>query len=183
MKTRYLAMLAACISIGHAVADYHGSMAALRIPAKKIGTDVSGPTGLVKEKGQEYSFPPEIAAKMAEKIKTLPVAMADANYMKGDGTSIQIQLMYYESKASASEQYKKTAAVREKEGEYVVASGYGDSAFDYKSFKKRIVLIDNMIVTCTQMPEGDDALKILKLYLAKIRKPQSIHQSTPQQRP
>ena len=168
-------MLAVFLSIARAAADYHGSMAELRIPAKEIGSDLAGPTGLVKEKGREYSFPPDIAAKMAEKIKPLPIAMADANYTKGDGTTIVIQLMYFESKAKASEQYMRIAVFRKKEGEHVVASDCGDSAFDYKSFKKRIVLIDNMIVTCTQMPEGDDALKILKLYLAKIRKPQSIH--------
>jgi hypothetical protein len=150
-------------------AEYHGKMADLRIPAKDIGTKWEGPTGHVQEKGQASPIPPDLAAKVGNKLKGLPAAMADAMCSTPEGGNIQFQLFYYATNAMAKESYRKLAAAREKEGEYVAVKDFGDAAFDYKNFKKRFVLVDNMMVTVVQMPDGEEHLKLLRSYIDRIR--------------
>lgn len=150
-------------------AEYHGKMADLRIPAKDVGAGWEGPVGHVQEKGEPSPVPPDLAAKLGDKAKGLPTAMADAMYTKADGGNIQFQLLYHATKAKAEEAYRKLAESLEKQGEYVPVKDCGDAAFEYKSFKKRFVLVDNMMVTVVQMPNGEEHVRLLKTYIERIR--------------
>jgi len=169
MKKLILLGITHLLAVATLQAEYHGKMADLRIPAKDIGAEWNGPIGHVQEQGQASPIPPDIAAKLGNKLKGLPSAMADAMYSKPDGGNIQFQLFHYATKAMAEEAYRKLAAAREKEGEYVPVKDFGDAAFEYKNFKKRFVLVDNMMVTVVQMPDGEEHIKLLKSYIERIR--------------
>jgi hypothetical protein len=142
-----------------------------------LGPGWLGSTGLVMDDTADVSAlaGPERAA--AESL--LPalrsagvVSCADFTYSRRDRpAAVTLRVLVFKDVASAGSWWKAKYESPEAEKLYrkVEAAADTNLALDSKEMPKRIVLLRNVVMTCGQLDETGEHLKVLERYLAKLR--------------
>lgn len=155
---------------------YTGKVSDLRIVAGSLGDDWTGPTGLVINDFQDVgTFPPEVRQVVEEmKRQASPlgvIATADFTYRRKSDSfdQITLKIFVFDSEKSRRDWWQKKYRFDGWEMLYSVVSDVPYDGLDSKQMTKRVVSFGNVWMTCGGLKKSDDHLKVLDLYVAKIR--------------
>ncbi len=155
---------------------YTGKVSALRIDAGALGSDWSGPTGLVVDDFQDVSaFPPEVRQVVEEVKKQVAphgvVAVADFSYRRKSDTLDQITLrvFVFDTETACRNWWQKKYRFDGWEKFYSVVGGVPYDALDSKQETKRAISFGNVWMTCGSLKGSGDYLKLLDLTVERVR--------------
>jgi hypothetical protein len=155
---------------------YTGKVSALRIDAGALGSDWSGPTGLVVDDFQDVSaFPPEVRQVVEEVKKQVAplgvVAVADFTYRRRSDPLDQITLrvFVFDTERACRDWWQKKYRFDGWEKFYSVVGGVPYDALDSKEATKRAISISNVWMTCGSLKGSGEHLKLLSLIVEKLR--------------
>ena len=155
---------------------FSGKVSALAVPAERIGSQWEGPTGLVIDDFKDLSGQPEEVKEVAEELKkqvsTIGVVQtADFTYQKKFNAlhQVTLRIFVFDSEASCRDWWKKKYQYDGWEKENMAVPGLPYQAADSKQMKKRAVALGNVWMTCGTITMTDDHLKVLDLYLDKLK--------------
>lgn len=155
---------------------YTGKVSALRVVAGSLGNDWTGPTGLVVDDFQDVAaIPPEdrqIVEELKKQVSPLGVvAVADYTYRKRSDPlhQITLRIFVFDSEKSCRDWWQKKHRFDGWEKLYSVVGGVPYDGLDSKEMTKRIVSMGNVWMTCGSLKKSDDHLKVLDLYVEKVK--------------
>lgn len=148
----------------------------LAVPAASIGTDWSGPTGLIVD---DIDQPPatgdgsaSVIAELRERMAPLGVKRAaEFTYHRKSDPSQQVSLRVFAFKTEAQcKQWMKTKyQFAGWEQKYRMLDEKDLVGFDSLEMRKRIVEMGSLWITAGTISDSDDYLKVLGLLLERIR--------------
>lgn len=160
------------------------------IPARQIGKDWTGPTGLVID---DIDFPPkvpdeakEVVAWLWEQLKPIGVtACADFTYAKKAdvGHQVTVRVYLFRTPGQCQEWIKKKYQFDGWEKHYKRVEGNGSVVYDSLEMRKRCIAFDRVWITAGTIAKADDHIKFFELYLARLRKLTGTSASQPARSP
>jgi hypothetical protein len=161
------------------VADFHGSLGKLREDATLLGKDWKDSPGLIIEDVEADSKPPQTPEEktVAEVVAALRtagvVAAADYTYMtrKQDPTPdvITVRVLVFSNAKSAAQWWdKKYATQKSGQRSYRAVEGVAERAVDSTEVKKRIALVGNVLIACSQLKGTEEYPRVVAHYVEKV---------------
>jgi hypothetical protein len=155
---------------------FSGKVSALAVPAERLGSQWTGPTGLVIDNFKDLSDQTEEAKEVAEELKKQVSAIGvvqtgDFTYAKKFNAlhEVTLRVFVFDSEQSCRNWWKKKYQYEGWEKEYAAVVGVPYQAVDSKQGTKRAAALGNVWITCGALDKTDDHLKVLDLYLDKIK--------------
>jgi hypothetical protein len=157
-------------------APFKGKVSTLGITASQLGSEWTGPTGLVIDDFKDLSNLSGEDKAVAEEVKKQVAAIgvvqtADFTYRKKLNPLHQVTLrvFVFDSEQSCRNWWKQKYQFDGWEKYYSLVVELPYSAADSKETSKRAVALGNVWITCGALDKTDDHLKVLDLYLTKIK--------------
>jgi hypothetical protein len=157
----------------------------LAVPAERIGPDWTGPTGLVID---DIESPPTADKEMAEIIAGLKTQMkplgvkgtADFTYSrKGDAIQqVTVRVFLFNSEEQCKSWIKTKYEFPGWEKKYKRVEEKNLVCLDSLEMNKRIVSIGRLWITAGTIGDNDDHLRVLSLFLDRIKKRQTEAEPT-----
>jgi hypothetical protein len=183
MKARNSFFIVALLSAGvfaderaEPAVAFTGKVSALGISAEQLGSQWSGPTGLAIDDFNHLSnYSDEVKAVAEELRKQVSgigvVQTADFTYRKKFNPLHQITLrvFVFDSEQSCRGWWKQKYEFDGWEKHYSAVARVSHRAVDSKEMTKRAISFGNVWITCGALDKTDDHLKILDLYINKIK--------------
>jgi len=155
---------------------FKGKVSMLGIAASQLGSEWTGPTGLVIDDFKDLTNlsgeDKEVAEELKKQVAAIGVVQtADFTYRKKLNPLHQVTLrvFVFDSNQSCRNWWKQKYQFDGWEKYYSAVRGLPYSAADSKETSKRAVAFGNVWITCGALGETNDHLKVLDLYLEKIK--------------
>jgi hypothetical protein len=156
---------------------FSGKLAEIGIPASSLSGDWSGPTGLVVE---DLTSIDHLSAEQKKIVKpfsaqareTGVVSLAAFTYTKKSDSRYQVtvRIFIFSTGRHCQEWIEKKYTSESVKKYYKKVSGEKELTFDSTQINKRIVAFGNVWITSGMSAAGQDHIKMLNLYIEKIKK-------------
>jgi hypothetical protein len=161
------------------VTDFHGNLGKLREDSTLLGKEWTDSPGLIIENVDAESKPPQTpeektVADVVAALRTAGVvAAADYTYMtkKQDPAPdvITVRVLVFSNAEAAAQWWdKKYDSQRSGQRSYRAVKGLADRAVDSTEVKKRIALVGNVLITCSQLKGTAEYPRVIAHYVQKV---------------
>ncbi len=148
----------------------------LSIRASEVPGVWEGPTGIMFDDLSDLDNAPDALKPIGEKLyeQLTPIGItgcADFTYMNPTDLSrmVVVRVFVFDSEESCNAWWSKKYENEKSKPLYEPVGGVEYRAIDSIQMTKRIVSLGNLWITCHQLGDNDDHLKILAAYLDRIR--------------
>jgi len=147
----------------------------LRVPPEKIGADWTPAPGIVVDNLEAPPADKQTAAIVAElkkQVRPLGVrGLADFTYRnKTDRTrQVTVRVFAFDTKDQLEQWIKTKYQFAGWEEKYKRVEDKDRTVFDSLEVRKRIVAMDNLLITVGTIADQDDHLPVLELVLARLK--------------
>jgi hypothetical protein len=182
MVARLLAFLIVVVSGAQLAAQdaplpsaFLGKVSGLKVTAERLGSEWTGPTGLVIDDFNDLSGLSRDEKSAAESLKpqVTPIRVtqtADFTYRKKDNPlhQITVRVFVFDSAKSCLDWWKQKYEFAGADKFYSAVAGVPYRAVDSKELPKRAASIGNIWITSGAAGTGDEHVKIMDEYIAHI---------------